>query len=676
LPRRAGAVPVWGWLALLVVASILLRYALGRRMVAPWIMVDELIYSELAKSFAAAGEFRVRGEPSGGYGFVYPVLISPAWALFESVPSAYAFAKAINAVAMSLAAVPAYLLARRFLAEWPSLVVALLTVAVPSMLYTGTLMTENAFYPLFLTAALALVLVLERPSAWRIALLLAVAALAFATRAQAAALAPAIVLAPVLLRGVRAFGEYAALYVTIAAAAVGVAALQIGRGRDLLDLLGAYEVVGDRDYDVDEVAKWLLWHIAELDLYVGVLPFAALLALLFRRRRADRVFLAATVSLTASLIVVVAAFASIPSVQRIEERNMFYVAPLFFIALLVWLERGMPRAWAAAATAALLPVTIPYDRFIGVSAQSDTLMLLPWWWLQDHVLNLDWVRWEVLLACAAFAAAFVLVPRRRAVAFPAVVLAYFAVTAVPIENGRHGLRMASLGALFEGNTTGDRNWVDDAVGADADVGLVWSGRSSVQTVWQNEIFNRSVDAVYHVGSPVPGGLAQRGLGIAVRTGALEGAGRERYVLADVAVPIAGAVVARDERKGMTLYRVQRPLGVTERLTSVYDDAWSQPIFTYTRYRCRGGSVAVTVESDARLFRRAQRVAFFSRAQTGFVEVRPGRRQTLAVPLARERDGRCRVVFAVQPSAVPAKVQAGSDDTRVLGVLVREVEYRA
>ena len=54
-------------------------------------MVDELVYSELAKSFAASGHFEIRGAPSGGsYGFVYPVLISPAYRLFDSVPDAYA----------------------------------------------------------------------------------------------------------------------------------------------------------------------------------------------------------------------------------------------------------------------------------------------------------------------------------------------------------------------------------------------------------------------------------------------------------------------------------------------------------------------------------------------------------------------------------------------------------
>ena len=79
LRARAVAVPAWVWLAGIVALSIVIRVALARRMVAPWIMVDELVYSELAKSFAAGREFLLREVTSTGYGFVYPVLISPAW---------------------------------------------------------------------------------------------------------------------------------------------------------------------------------------------------------------------------------------------------------------------------------------------------------------------------------------------------------------------------------------------------------------------------------------------------------------------------------------------------------------------------------------------------------------------------------------------------------------------
>src|SRR3712207_8327746 len=39
--------------------------------------------------------------------------------------------------------------------------VVVVTLALPSLLYAGTVMTENLFLPLFLTAVLVLVLVLE-----------------------------------------------------------------------------------------------------------------------------------------------------------------------------------------------------------------------------------------------------------------------------------------------------------------------------------------------------------------------------------------------------------------------------------------------------------------------------------------------------------------------------------
>ena len=173
-------------------------------------MIDEIVYSELAKSFAAHGQFLVRDVPSHGYGFVYPVLIAPAWRLFGAVPEAYAAAKAINA-RRDVARRDPGLLPRASACSAPplALVAAVLTVLVPSMLYTGTLMTENAFYPLFLVVALALVATLERPTPLRQVVLLVLCGLAYATRAQAVALVAAAATAPLLLalferRGLRA----------------------------------------------------------------------------------------------------------------------------------------------------------------------------------------------------------------------------------------------------------------------------------------------------------------------------------------------------------------------------------------------------------------------------------------------------------------------------------------
>ena len=151
LVDRLRGVPAWAWLVTIVLASFALRAWLAREMLGPFIMVDELIYSELGRSIASGDGFRVRDVPAGGFSLVYPILISPAYALFDSLPDAYGAVKTLNALYMSLAAVPAYLLARRVLAPPLSLFAAVLAVALPSLVYTGTVMTENAFYPLFLT---------------------------------------------------------------------------------------------------------------------------------------------------------------------------------------------------------------------------------------------------------------------------------------------------------------------------------------------------------------------------------------------------------------------------------------------------------------------------------------------------------------------------------------------
>ena len=173
--NRVWRIPVWIWLSAIVAGSAVFRATIGRGIVAPFVMVDEIIWAEIARGIADAGEPLLRGEPDPGYSVLYPLVLSPLYALFESLPDAYEAVKATNALLMSLAAVPAYFLARRVVGDGYSLLAALLAVALPSLAYTGTVMTENLFYPLFLAFSLVLVLVLERPSGLRVALLVAAA---------------------------------------------------------------------------------------------------------------------------------------------------------------------------------------------------------------------------------------------------------------------------------------------------------------------------------------------------------------------------------------------------------------------------------------------------------------------------------------------------------------------
>src|SRR5262249_31760605 len=202
-------------------------------------------------------------------------------------------------------------------------------------------------------------------------------------------------------------------------------------------LLGAYETGGHTRYAEGPVAKWLLWHVAELDLYLAVVPVVAfvLLALAWRKLDArQRAFMAGASALTLSLLLYAAAKATFPGIARVEERNTFYVAPLFFIALLLWVQRGAPRP-RATTVAVALAAGLPFPRLLGPQTTSDTLALVPWWNLQDNqVVGLHHV-WVVATLCALGAAAlFVLVPQRWALTLPLLVLVYFAYVAQPVQS--------------------------------------------------------------------------------------------------------------------------------------------------------------------------------------------------------------------------------------------------
>ncbi len=148
LRERAGRIPDAAWLTGIVVLSVLGRLWLVHEMPGPYIFVDELIYSELAKSLADTGSFAIRGVPVHGYSILYP---------------------------------------------------ALMALVVPSMAYTATIVTENLFYPVALLFAWVLVLALERPSLLRVGLLGVVLVTAIATRSQALGFVGAAVLAPFVL---------------------------------------------------------------------------------------------------------------------------------------------------------------------------------------------------------------------------------------------------------------------------------------------------------------------------------------------------------------------------------------------------------------------------------------------------------------------------------------------
>jgi len=577
----AAAVPATAWLGLIVAVSALWQLAFTRGIAAPWVFGDELVYSEFAKSFAATGDFAVREVPSGGLGPLYPILVAPAWALFEHIPTAYAAAKAINALLFSLTAVPAYLLARRVLPAQFALVAAALTVAVPSAVYTGTIMTESAFYPAFVTAALCMVRALERPTAARQALALGTIGVAFLIRAQAVVLAPAfatMILLFVLLEN-RAAGEGArsvvrrlrAFWVTWASALVAGVGTVAVLGRSPSDLLGSY-AWAVREVSLTELPHWFLLDLADVDLYVGVVPFAAfpiVVALAARRdaSRALRAVATASVALIFWMTLVVAGFASQPAGGRIHERNLFYVTPLLLIAFMVWVDRGLPRprrlALISAGVAATLPALLPFADLAKASRRLEVLPALLWW---NDMLSVDSVHVAVAVFAVLVAVGFLLLPSRLRIAAPVFVFLFFYVVSVA---ARSQVTLAATTARAAGASV-EADWIDRQVGPGSDVPVVWwqdVPRSEVwqerffskrRAIWESEFFNRSVGRVYYYGQRTGFNLPDTPVTLG-HDGTLRADGgaaiRTRYVLALAPLRVRGLAVAGDPGTGLVLYDV-------------------------------------------------------------------------------------------------------------------------
>lgn len=360
---------------------------------------------------------------------------------------------------------------------------------------------------------------------------------------------------------------------------------------------------------------------------------------------------------------------------------MFYVAPLFLTALMLWVERGCPRprlvAYPSAAAAVALVTVLPYTKLIGLPAVSDTSALVALWSVAPSFGGISNLHWVVLVASLGACLLFLLVPARYALVLPLLVFVYFGVSQKPIE-GKY--RQTSILDLFQGITAAHPDWVDRAVGRDAEVALIWSGNTDKYSVWENEFFNRSVRRFYYTSSPLEGDLPEKPLSSDPQTGLMRGPGgrvvRVGYVLTDGTVDVGGRVVAEDARKGIVLRRIFGPLRQVSRVDGLYpQDTWSGREVTYTRLGCRGGSVVVTLQSDPSLFTRPTTVvASVGGREVARTRVAPTATRLVEIPLER-RGQSCIVRFTVSPTAVPKVVTGGQNpDPRELGVHFTRFTY--
>ena len=165
--------------------------------------------------------------------------------------------------------------------------------------------------------------------------------------------------------------------------------------------------------------------------------------------------------------------------------------------------------------------------------------------------------WLAFLGAVVFAAAFLFLPRRVALALPLSSSSTGSSPREPIWYGPYpyGVEQAGAGALFQGIAAQARLDRPRRAGR-PDVAVLWTSRSDRFTVNQNEFFNRSVGQVYYTVRP-DAAAASAELPVAVdrRTGAVRladgSAVRPGTCSTDGSVEPDAIPVARDPPLGMT-----------------------------------------------------------------------------------------------------------------------------
>jgi len=364
----------------IVAASFGLRFVAALWHTTPLYFPDEYIYSGIARSLAESGKPLLRGGPAHFPAMLEPLLAAPFW-LFHDPATAYRLTQAENALAMSLAAIPVYLLVRRLGGgAWAALAAAALTVASPDLFFSSFVLADAIAYPLVLGAIYLGVCALARPTRVLQLGFAALALLATFARVQYVFLPLVFVAATLVVeRGsVRAVWSRFRLSVLMYVAPLAfVAALGPRR------LLGYYSGVADLHVRPGEIVQWLgtdamlLAYAAGFALVPGAV--AGIVFALWRPRSREECAAAAlSVGLLLGLFAEAALYATNGS-GRFQERYLMVLLPLAFPAFVMWLRRGRPARHAVALLALgllALSARVPLSGYTVGDSKQDSPFLM------------------------------------------------------------------------------------------------------------------------------------------------------------------------------------------------------------------------------------------------------------------------------------------------------------
>jgi hypothetical protein len=596
------------------------------RRATPWLFGDELEFTQLSRAVAATGHPAERGQAHGADS-IYTYLMAPIWRIHD-VATAYSTVKYVDVLIMAAVVFPVYFLARMLVGKTAALFAAAGAGAIPSLAYSSYIVEEPIAYPYAALCFFVIAKAFVTRSRWWIGG--AVAATIFAPVVRTELIVIPVTLLLTLLFGWWSsekarrrrthwsIGDWVGTVTLTFGAIFVLAAIGSHHSGEILTVTRIYK------------HRQLIqanWAAGALAIGLGVLPFVAGLASLFRMpgeqpQRAVRMFRCVTVAALVSFGLytgVKAAYLSASFATRVEERNLIYIAPLLFVGTaLVFSRRSVSRiglALAGVYTLYLLAYAMyhvtQYPYQMGVQLYSDALGFAI---LQQGNRDLSWtpqyVRW-LLIAMTVITVLVLLAPsflRGRRGRLAAIVMGVAAVGVVgwnltgeiAAAAGTNSIARAAAGTL--GKPFG---WVDTATHLKPTLYLA-QGQVDQNPEWLLEFWNRSIARVSSLDGSL-GGPGPAGGPNFLRNGTLywgndlkQTISQYDYGIEDLpCIQFAGTPVgshqyaAGGQRRTWKLVKLTHPNRLTSDCIGQYPDGWTGPDNSvYYRYNGPAGWLKV------------------------------------------------------------------------------------
>ncbi len=589
---RIAVLPAWMWVAGIVGASFggRLFAALGR--LAPYYLPDEYIYPSLARSFAEHGRPMIRGAGVHFPALLDPILTAPVWLVTSDPVTAFRLTQIEHAVFFSLAAIPAYLLARRLgLSQWWGIGIAALAVAVPDGVYASSMLSDPLAYPLVLSAVYAGVCMVAEPTRSRQLAFAGFSAIAVLARIQYVVVPLAVLGAELVADRFRIVRSIRRVWLSLVVLFAPPVVLLATFGSERV--LGGY-ASADRSPHVWSVLHWV-GREAMLLAYAGgwvIVPgaLAGLAVTLVRsRNRAELAFAVTTLLLAAALLLEAAQIAGTDS-QRFQERYLFALVPLLGVAFGIYVRRGLPGRIAVGLISAallLLAARVPLSGYAAAHGKDDSPTL--WAVLRlERLVSVGSGALAVALVAAGLSGLAALVAFKRLPAALAVVVAIAAACALSVGASSFDQRTSSS---LRNTLPADLRWVDHArLGA---VDLVAPPGARREQTWEQLFWNTSIKRLLLIGSPAIDDFAVKGVRVAPDGRLLvDGRATRRPLLVQTyasTVRLTGVERVRHE----LIFDLYRPSG-TPRLRLLaagrFADNWLAPRGAITVWSKHGGTL--------------------------------------------------------------------------------------